>query len=92
MPTTLDNLIATSKIPSTVAVPVNTSGDRRLNDLIPNPQFADFMAKELIPWVRSHYHVTNDPANLEPSSVASALEDLQRLIWGCATRKCSATF
>ena len=60
----VENLIAASKIPPTVAVFVNTSGERRLNDLIPNPQFADFMAKELVPWVRSRYHVTSDPAKI----------------------------
>jgi enterochelin esterase family protein len=30
-------------------------------DLVANAEFADFMAQELMPWVRSHYRVTNDP-------------------------------
>ncbi len=34
---------------------------RRLVDLVANPEFADFMAKELVPWVRAHYNVTKDP-------------------------------
>ncbi len=59
--TTLNNLIAASKIPPTVAVFVENVGRRRLVDLVANPEFADFMAKELLPWVRSHYHVTKDP-------------------------------
>jgi enterochelin esterase-like enzyme len=29
-------------------------------DLVANPEFADFMAKELVPWVRSHYNITKD--------------------------------
>ena len=59
--TTLNNLIAASKIPPTVAVFVDNVPRRRLVDLVANPEFADFMANELVPWVRSHYNVTKDP-------------------------------
>lgn len=59
--TTLNNLIAASKIPPTVAVFVENVSRRRLVDLVANPEFADFMAMELVPWVRSHYNVTKDP-------------------------------
>ncbi|HEV8131516.1 MAG TPA: alpha/beta hydrolase-fold protein [Acidobacteriota bacterium] len=59
--TTLNNLIAASKIPPTVAVFVENVPRRRLVDLVANPEFADFMANELVPWVRSHYNVTKDP-------------------------------
>jgi enterochelin esterase family protein len=59
--TTLNNLIAASKIPPTVAVFVENVGRRRLVDLVANPEFADFMAQELMPWVRAHYNVTKDP-------------------------------
>lgn len=59
--TTLGNLIAASKIPPTVAVFIENVPRRRLVDLVADPEFADFMAKELVPWVRSHYNVTKDP-------------------------------
>jgi enterochelin esterase-like enzyme len=59
--TTLNNLIAASKIPPTVAVFVENVPRRRLVDLVASDEFADFMAKELVPWVRSHYNVTKDP-------------------------------
>jgi len=59
--TTLNNLIAADKIPATVAVFVENVSRRRLVDLVTNPEFADFMAQELMPWVRSHYNVTKDP-------------------------------
>jgi len=62
MPTVVNNLIAASKIPSTVAVLVANVGDRRVQDLSANPEFSDFVAKELIPWVRARYNVTTDPA------------------------------
>ena len=58
--TMLNNLIAASKIPPTIAVFVENVPRRRLVDLVANPEFADFMAKELVPWVRSHYNVTKD--------------------------------
>jgi enterochelin esterase family protein len=60
--TTLDNLIAASKIPPTVAVFVENLPRRRLVDLIANPEFADFLAAELVPWVRAHYNVSKKPA------------------------------
>jgi enterochelin esterase family protein len=61
-PVILDNLIAASKIPPTVAVLIaNPSQESRNEELTPNPKFADFLAKELIPWVHAHYNVTGDP-------------------------------
>ncbi len=59
---TLDGLIAASKIPSTVVVFVNNVGNHRLDDLMANSKFADFVALELVPWIRSRYNVTKDPA------------------------------
>jgi enterochelin esterase-like enzyme len=60
--TTLDNLIAARKIPPTVVVMVDNVRGRRLVDLVANPEFADFMAMELVPWAWAHYNVTRDPA------------------------------
>jgi enterochelin esterase-like enzyme len=61
-PVILDNLIADSKIPPTVAVLIaNPSQESRNEELTPNPKFADFLAKELIPWTHAHYNVTGDP-------------------------------
>jgi enterochelin esterase family protein len=61
-PVILDNLIAAGKIPPIVAVLIaNPSQDARNKELPPNPQFADFLATELLPWVHAHYTVTFDP-------------------------------
>ena len=61
-PIILDNLIAAGKIPPMVAVLIaNPSQETRSKELPPNPQFADFLATELLPWVRSRYSVTTDP-------------------------------
>jgi enterochelin esterase-like enzyme len=61
-PVILDNLIAASKIPPTVAVLIaNPSQESRTVELTPNPKFADFLATELVPWIHAHYNVTSDP-------------------------------
>jgi len=61
-PVILDNLIAASKIPPTVAVLIaNPSQASRNEELSPNPKFADFLAKELVPWIHAHYNVASDP-------------------------------
>jgi enterochelin esterase-like enzyme len=61
-PVILDNLIAAGKIPPMVAVLIaNPSQETRNKELPPNPQFADFLATELLPWVHAHYSVTSDP-------------------------------
>jgi enterochelin esterase family protein len=61
-PVILDNLIAAGKIRPTIAVLIaNPSQETRGKELPPNPRFADFLANELIPWVRARYRVTNDP-------------------------------
>jgi enterochelin esterase-like enzyme len=61
-PIILDNLVAAKKIPAAVAVLIaNPSQATRNEELSPNPKFADFLAKELIPWIRTHYNITNDP-------------------------------
>jgi enterochelin esterase family protein len=60
--TTLDNLMAASRIPPTVAVLVSNVERRRLQDLVANPEFADSMANEVVPWVRAHYNVSREAA------------------------------
>lgn len=61
-PVILDNLIAASKIPALVAVLIaNPNSESRSKELAPNPDFADFLTKELLPWVHARYNVTIDP-------------------------------
>lgn len=54
-PTIMDNLAAAGKIPPTVTVLVWSMG-KRSKDLI-SDKFGDFVASELIPWVRSEYNI-----------------------------------
>jgi Putative esterase/Domain of unknown function (DUF3327) len=59
-PAILDNLIAKKRIDPVMAVFVE-SGATRDRDLGCYPPFAEFVARELIPWVRSRFRVTTDP-------------------------------
>jgi len=56
-PVILDNLIAQNKISPTVSVFVRHMGKRN-KDLI-SDSFADFIAKELLPWSRENYNIGN---------------------------------
>ena len=62
LPVTLDNLIADRRIAPTVAVLVHNSApyDRR-RDLSCYDPFADFVATDLVQWVRRNYRVSADP-------------------------------
>ena len=60
-PVTLDNLLADKRIPPMVAVIIGNARGARATELPCNPQFADFLSTELIPWTRRRYNVTSDP-------------------------------
>ena len=57
----IDNLIEASRIPATVAVFVSHPGGSRMQELDGNPKFGEFLATELLPWLRARYNVTTDP-------------------------------
>ncbi len=65
-PTILDNLYAEKRIPPLVAVFVDNflgiDWRIRAKELLSNEAFANFITKELIPWIHQHYNVTSDPA------------------------------
>jgi enterochelin esterase-like enzyme len=56
---TLDNLIATKRIPPCVVAMVGNAVRER--ELPHNAAFADFIALDLVPWVRRTYHASDDP-------------------------------
>jgi enterochelin esterase family protein len=62
-PAILDNLLAKGLIPPMVAVVLDNPTPTSRNDEMPcNPRFADFLAKEAVPWVRANYHVAINPS------------------------------
>jgi enterochelin esterase-like enzyme len=62
IPKVLDVLIAQGRIPPLIAVMTDESvPSERRNELPCNPQFADFLAKELVPWARRNYYATTQP-------------------------------
>ena len=64
MPTILNNLLAADEIWPTVAVLVDNGGPREsAEDLDNHAVFADFLAKDLLPWVRKKWRISSDPAH-----------------------------
>ncbi len=63
-PDILDNLHAENRIPPSIAIFIhNYSGYSRGKDLLCYPQFADFIAKELVPWAHENYNISSNPAH-----------------------------
>lgn len=62
IPTILDNLLAAKKIRPLVAILIdNQNEESRDRDLECYPPFADFVAKELVPWARQRYRFSAEP-------------------------------
>ena len=62
MPKVLDLMIVRRQIPPIVAVMTDESTPSiRTAELPCNPEFADFLAKELVPWARKQYSATTSP-------------------------------
>ena len=62
IPTILDNLVAAKKIRPLVTILVdNLNEESRDRDLECYPPFADFLAKELLPWARQRYRFSAEP-------------------------------
>lgn len=60
-PVILDNLIAKDMIPPVVAIILDNPTQTSRNVELPcNADFADFLAKEAVPWMRRNYHVTTN--------------------------------
>lgn len=62
---TLDNLIAKKEIPPVIAVFIGQEtpqGKTRGRDLAHYQPFEDFVVKELLPWIKEHYPITEDPS------------------------------
>jgi len=64
-PVILDNLISQSRIAPMVAIVLtNVTTTSRSDELPCNPRFADFLASEVVPWMRQNYNVTTDPSRI----------------------------
>lgn len=62
LPMVIDTLLAARKAPAFVAVLVdNGEGAVRIADLGNAPRMAEFLSKQLLPWVRQGWRVTTDP-------------------------------
>src|SRR5215470_225311 len=64
-PVILDNLIARNRIAPLVAVVLaNVTTTSRSEELPCNPRFTDFLAGEVVPWMRQNYNVTTEPSRI----------------------------
>lgn len=73
-PTILDNLVAAKRITPVIAIFVGNPDGQRDSELIANPQFADFIAGELIPWAKERYPISSSPdKNIVAGSSAGGL-------------------
>jgi enterochelin esterase-like enzyme len=62
-PTILDNLRADGRLPPLVAIMVGSVfAKTRQRDLACYLPFVDFLTRELLPWARQNYRLTEDPA------------------------------
>jgi enterochelin esterase-like enzyme len=68
---TLDNLIAENKIPPVVVALIGSISDNVRNRELPcNPEFAEFLDQELVPWLRGNYRVTTNPRDVVVGGVS----------------------
>ncbi|MCB2290610.1 DUF3327 domain-containing protein [Clostridium sp. CS001] len=58
--TVLDNLIADRKIPPIITIFIDSPEETREDELSCDDVFADVIVKDLIPWVRKNYNVSNN--------------------------------
>jgi enterochelin esterase family protein len=62
LPAILDSLTAAGAIGPTVAVMIdNGGGPQRIEDLGNRAAFADWLADQLVPWMRARYQLSKDP-------------------------------
>ncbi|MDP9794390.1 enterochelin esterase family protein [Catenuloplanes nepalensis] len=62
VPELVDRLVAAGRIPPAVVLYVHIEDARRDRELGSTPEYTEFVARELIPWARTEYGVTTDPA------------------------------
>ena len=60
-PTILDNLHAAGRIEPTIAVFVDNRPGKRVDDMWYSDELRNFVRSDLLPWVRAHYRVPDDP-------------------------------
>ena len=90
VPVILDNLIAQNHFPPMVAALVGNAVGRRDAELACDKPFAEFLATELVPWMRKNYDATDDPSRTVVGG--SSRGGLASAFAGFNIPRCSATF
>jgi enterochelin esterase family protein len=68
-PTIFDNLIAVGRIPPLVVLMLDSPNRQR--ELYCHEPFAEFLAREIIPWARQQYRVSSDPGHTTVAGVSA---------------------
>jgi len=63
-PRIVENLVAADRIRPTVLVLVDNAPGARFRDMLHNPAFPDFVARELLPWLRRRYRLSVPPSRM----------------------------
>lgn len=61
-PRIVENLVSAGRLAPTVVVLVGNAPNARTKDLYHNPAFPDFLALELLPWLRRRFRVRPEPS------------------------------
>ena len=61
VPVMLDNLLAARRIAPMIGVFVGSAENKRDEELAANPRYAEFVATELVPWVRGRVKIASSP-------------------------------
>ncbi len=59
LPTIMDNLLEDQKVPPTIVVFIKNHRDRSASLI--SDKITDFVALEVVPWLRKNYNISNDP-------------------------------
>ncbi len=62
-PTVIDNLIAEGVIPPIIVVLIS-GGDNRNQELMCNESFANCLAAEIMPWIKTNFHISEKAADI----------------------------
>ena len=60
-PRIVENLVGAGRLSSTVIVLLGNAPHARTKDLLQKPAFTDFLARELLPWLRRRYRLRVEP-------------------------------
>jgi enterochelin esterase family protein len=81
LPLILDDLIAKRRIPAVVAAFIHFPPEVQDKESGGGEAFGDFVARELLPWVRERMHVTDDPRRVVCGGASAGGHSMAFVAW-----------